>query len=239
MGARDERLLGDQRRPDHRRKRGRRGSTTDLGRVTQLRVSQSFRVRADAGAGRLADRGWRTGLARRACARRDIAATSNSAPGRRARLSTSIAGGRRARRRRWARRIREPTYLDDFGYDTRSRAANLSHTLARSAAPPAFGALYSFSDSDSDAGDGLSTPMTNQNIELSFGYYRRLSPTRQLQVDVGGGATHVSTLNALRPIRSLLLDALRATAPSPWTSAGAGRSARTTAVRPAFSRAYR
>ena len=39
--------------------------------------------------------------------------------------------------------------------------------------------------------------MTNQTIDFSFSYDRRLSPTRQLQITGGGGATHVSTLNAV------------------------------------------
>ncbi len=39
--------------------------------------------------------------------------------------------------------------------------------------------------------------MTNQNVDASFGYNRRLSPTRQLQYQRRWRGTHVSTLNAL------------------------------------------
>jgi hypothetical protein len=57
-------------------------------------------------------------------------------------------------------------------------------------------ARYQFNDSELHSSDSLTTPMKTQNVEVSYGYSRRLSPTRQLQLEVGGGSTHVSTLNA-------------------------------------------
>ena len=53
--------------------------------------------------------------------------------------------------------------------------------------------------------------MTNQQLEGSFGYSRRLSPTRQVSFNVSGGATHVNTLNTTD--RAALVY---------WTPSGAG-----------------
>jgi hypothetical protein len=156
-------------------------ATTNLGRVTQLRASQSFAyeptlvlggsptvggevdspVPPEVTSGYLEERSW----------------SSDS--------SVSL-------NRRWT--PRQTTQV--VAAYTRSRVTDLSHTWLFSRTSN-LAAHYGFSDSDSNAGDGLSTPMTNQRVDLSFGYARRLSPSRQLRVDVGGGATHVSTLNTL------------------------------------------
>jgi hypothetical protein len=88
------------------------------------------------------------------------------------------------------------TYLDEFGYNTRSRLAGLSHSWQFSRTSSVRG-HYSFSDLKSDAAGAPTTPMTNQSVDGSFGYTRRLSPTRQLSLNIGVGATHVSTLRAL------------------------------------------
>jgi hypothetical protein len=58
-------------------------------------------------------------------------------------------------------------------------------------------ASYSYSDSDLESGSGMITPMVTKSIEVSLGYSRRLSPTRQLQITTGGGATQVSTLDTV------------------------------------------
>jgi hypothetical protein len=170
-------------------------AVTNLGRLTELRVAQDFGYEptlvlgglgptdldvdatvappADVTSGYLEQRSW----------------SSNS--------SISLA-------RRWTPRqtthagagYSRFAYLDEFGYDTRTRLANLTHSWSFSRTS-SIEALYSFTDSDLDAVDALATPLTDQNIEVSFGYNRRLSPTRQLTITAGGGATHVSTLNAL------------------------------------------
>ena len=86
-------------------------------------------------------------------------------------------------------------FLDDFGYDTRAVRTDLSHewqyrrTLS-------IGGLYGFEDSQSDDAAGLTTPMTNHRLSGSFTHARRLSPTRNMSITLGGGATHVTTLNA-------------------------------------------
>jgi hypothetical protein len=87
-------------------------------------------------------------------------------------------------------------YLDDLGNDTRTRVANAMHSWLFSRSASIRG-RYSLSDSDFQSAGGLITPMTSQGIELSIGLNRRLSPTRQLQITAGGGATHVNTLNVL------------------------------------------
>jgi hypothetical protein len=168
---------------------------TNLGRLTQLRVSQDF--------------GYEPTLVLGAPGAAGIVIDAPVAP------SADVTSGYLEQRswsanslinldRRWTARhttrvgaaFSRLTYLDDLGNDTRTRGANATHSwlLSRS---HSVRALYNISDSDLDAVDGLATPMTNQNIDVSFGYTRRLSPTRQLQMNAGGGATHVSTLNAL------------------------------------------
>jgi hypothetical protein len=168
---------------------------TNLGRMTQLGASQSFGYEPtlvlggplstggggefpvapppDVSSGYLEQRSW----------------SSNS----------SVNLNRRWTTRQTTQMVAEyarNTYLDDFGYDTRSRLANASHRWLFSRTS-SVGAHYGYSDSDSEGGDGLAVPLTNQAIDVSYGYARRLSPSRQLSVEVGGGATHVSTLNAL------------------------------------------
>jgi hypothetical protein len=85
-------------------------------------------------------------------------------------------------------------YLDDLGNDSTNRGANAMHswTFSRTSSVRT---QYDFNDSDLEGIDGV-TPMTNQNVELSFAYNRRLSPTRLLQIEMGGGATHVDTLRS-------------------------------------------
>ena len=90
---------------------------------------------------------------------------------------------------------RHSEFLDEFGYDTRSLRADLSHAWQRSRTLTIEG-LYGFEDSQSDGVDGLRTPMTNHRLNGSFTYARRLSPTRNMSFTLGGGATHVTTLNA-------------------------------------------
>ena len=168
---------------------------TNLGRVTQLRVSQDFSYEptlvlgvqgfsgvdvdvpaapaADVSSGYLAQHSW----------------TSNSL------LSLD---------RRWTARhttrvgaaYSRVNYLDAVGNDTSTRMANMAHSWSFTRTS-SIRALYSFVDSELESVAGFSTPVTNQNIGLTFGYNRRLSPTRQLQITAGGGAAHVNTLNAL------------------------------------------
>jgi hypothetical protein len=105
--------------------------------------------------------------------------------------------------RRWSQRqtttigaaYSRVSYLDDLGSDTSSVAATASHVWLFNSRSSVRG-LYQINDSELHPSDGPVTPMTTQNIEMSYGYARRLSPTRQLQLSVGGGATHVNTLNA-------------------------------------------
>ena len=102
------------------------------------------------------------------------------------------------------------TFLDDFGYDTRSTGVTASHGWQFSRTSSIRG-LYRLSDMSSSATDGLVTPMTNQQIEASFGYARRLSPTRQMSFGINGGATRVDTLDTVD--RSALVY---------WTPSGGG-----------------
>jgi hypothetical protein len=87
------------------------------------------------------------------------------------------------------------TFLDELGYDTRSVRADGSH-MWQFARTSSIRGLYSFVESNSDAAAGLTTTMTNQRVEGSFAYSRRLSPTRHMSFSVGVGGTHVTTLNA-------------------------------------------
>ena len=86
-------------------------------------------------------------------------------------------------------------YLDNLGNNTTSLAANAmqSWTFSRTSS---LRMQYLFDDLNLESVDGLGTPMTNQNVELSFAYNRRLSPTRRLQIEMGGGSTHVDTLRS-------------------------------------------
>lgn len=86
-------------------------------------------------------------------------------------------------------------FLDEFGYDTRSVRADLSHAWQRSRTLT-FEGLYGFEDSQFDGIDGLTTPMTSHRLNGSLTYARRLSPTRNMNFTVGGGATQVTTLSA-------------------------------------------
>jgi hypothetical protein len=86
-------------------------------------------------------------------------------------------------------------YLDDLGYDMRSRAGHALHSWSFSRTS-SVRLLYGFNESDFDLSDVLTTTTTDQNVELGFAYNRRLSPTRRLQIEARGGATHV---DGLRP----------------------------------------
>ena len=168
-------------------------ATTNLGPVMQLRAFQSFAYEPTLvlGGSPIVDGGVDAPVAPEVTSgyldQRSWSSDSSVNLSRRwtARQTTQVAAA-----------YSRSTYLDNFGYDTSTRVADLTHTWLFSRTS-SLGAHYGFSDSDSDAGDGLSTPMTDQSLDLSFGYTRRLSPSRQLLVEVGGGATHVSTLNRL------------------------------------------
>jgi hypothetical protein len=85
-------------------------------------------------------------------------------------------------------------FLDDLGNDMTSRAGHALHRWSFSRTS-SVRLRYGFNESDFDSSDGLTTT-TDQNVELGFAYNRRLSPTRRLQIEARGGATHV---DGLRP----------------------------------------
>jgi hypothetical protein len=88
------------------------------------------------------------------------------------------------------------TYLDDLGLDSAMQAVTTQHIWAfrrdLSLRPS-----YRFSDVQIDESPDFGTPVTNHDLELGLGYVFRLSPTREVQVVGGAGATHVSTLTPL------------------------------------------
>jgi hypothetical protein len=88
------------------------------------------------------------------------------------------------------------TYLDDLGYDTTNRAAHAMHdwSFSRTAS---LHAQYTFDDSDFESLNGQSTPMRNQDVQLTLVYNRRLSPSRRLRIEGGGGAIYVETLRSV------------------------------------------
>ncbi len=173
---------------------------TNLGRVAQLRLAQSFSyeptlVLGGTGAS-LGDAG--TALAPEA----DIPIVSSVTSGYLEQRSWSSNSSASVERRWTPRQTTEvnagylrSTFLDELGFDTRAVRADASHTwqVTRTAS---LRGLYSFTDLHSQAADGLTTPMTDQRIDGALGYARRLTPTRHLSFSVGGGATRVSTLNS-------------------------------------------
>ena len=57
---------------------------------------------------------------------------------------------------------------------------------------------YRYRRYDVSAADGAAAiPMTNHDVELAGTYTRRLSPSRQLEISGGGGATYVSTAQSI------------------------------------------
>jgi hypothetical protein len=171
------------------------GAVTDIGRVTSLRVFQ--------------DVGYQPTLVLGGLAALPIDPDVPSIP------PPDVTSGYREQRswssssvvsldRRWTPRhttrmggaYSRQTYLDDLGNDTRTRTGSALHSwlFMRNSS---ISALYDFTDSDLAARDGVGTPITTQNMEVSWRYNRRLSLTRQLQLTAGVGATHVDTLNAV------------------------------------------
>jgi hypothetical protein len=172
---------------------------TNLGRVAQLRVTQSFSYEPTLVLGStgsiLGDAG--TALAPEA----DIPIVSSVTSGYLEQRSWS-SNSSASLERRWTPRqttqvnagYMRSTFLDELGFDTTAVRADASHMWQVTRAASVRG-LYSFTDLDSQTADGLSTPMTHQRIDGGVGFSRRLSPTRNMSFSVGGGATHVSTLN--------------------------------------------
>jgi hypothetical protein len=168
---------------------------TNLGRVTQLRVSQNVSYEPTLVLGGQAPIGIDAST--------PVATPTDVSSGYLEQRSWSSSSFVNLDRRWTARHTTQigvaysrQTYLDGLGNDTRSSTANAMHSWSFSRTSN-IRAQYLFNDSDFESIGGLSTPMTNQNVELLFGYNKRLSPTRQLQIEGGGGATHVSTLSAL------------------------------------------
>ena len=173
---------------------------SNLGRVAQLRATQSFSYEPTlvlGGTGSTAA-GAGTALAPGA----DIPLVSSVTSGYLEQRSWS-SNSSASIERRWSPRqmtqvnggYQRSTFLDELGFDTTAVRADASHAWQATRTSRVRG-LYSFTDLSSRAADGLTTPMTHQRIDGSFGYTRRLSPTRHLSFSVGGGGTHVSTLNA-------------------------------------------
>jgi opacity protein-like surface antigen len=86
-------------------------------------------------------------------------------------------------------------YLDEFGFDSVTHAADLRHSWTFRRTLSAEGS-YRFSDARIDSSRG-EAPLTDQDMQLGLSYSRRLSPSRQLYLSGGIGATFVETLHAL------------------------------------------
>ncbi len=90
------------------------------------------------------------------------------------------------------------TYLDELGYDSSGRSASVSHQWAATRTFSVDGSYLfadtAYSDSGSSTGE---QPLTNHGFELGATYARRVSPTRQLRLEWGGGATYVQTLSTI------------------------------------------
>jgi hypothetical protein len=86
------------------------------------------------------------------------------------------------------------TYLDDFGIDNAANTLGLEHSWAVSRTN-SLDASYGLSRTELTDQAGLVTPLTDQRFEAGFTHQRRLSPTRNIQLTGGAGATHVQTLN--------------------------------------------
>ena len=173
---------------------------TNLGTVMQLRATQSFAYEPTLVLGGTASTLGDAGTALVPGA--DVPQITSVTSGYLEQRSWSSNSGA-SLERRWTPRhatqfnagYQRSTYLDELGYDTRSTRADVSHSW-QFARTSTLRGLYSYTDMNSDSPAGLTTPMTHRRIDGSFGYSRRLSPTRHLSFGVGGGATHVTTINA-------------------------------------------
>ena len=90
------------------------------------------------------------------------------------------------------------TYLDEFGFDSRSLSAGAGHNWLLSRYT-SFRGTYRFSDSSLVASDDSTIPLTEHTLEFGLSYTRRLSATREFHLSGGGGATYVDTLSATSP----------------------------------------
>jgi len=84
------------------------------------------------------------------------------------------------------------TYLDRVGFDNTTWNAHIGHTgnLSRSVA---LDTTYQYSTTEMRQPIGGALPLSDQALEGSLTYTKRLSPTRQLLFGGGGGATYVQT----------------------------------------------
>ena len=97
------------------------------------------------------------------------------------RHTTSLQGG-------YAKR----TYLDALGFDSSTYNAGTEHSWALTRTTNLEG-QYEYSDSRVEDDEGRTMPLSDHTVEASISYRRRLTPTRQLQLTGGGGASYVNS----------------------------------------------
>ena len=86
------------------------------------------------------------------------------------------------------------TYMDDFGINNSANRLSLQHAWAWSRTN-SLDVSYGLARTELTDQAGLVTPLTDQRFDIGINHRRRLSPTREVQLSGGAGATHVQTLN--------------------------------------------
>jgi hypothetical protein len=89
-------------------------------------------------------------------------------------------------------------FLDDVGFNNRTHAADMTFDRALTRTFSARGS-YRFSDMLVAGRTALSAgrPIVDHTAEAGFRYVKRLSATRQVELEAGAGATHLSTAGEL------------------------------------------
>jgi hypothetical protein len=88
------------------------------------------------------------------------------------------------------------TYLDELGYDNKAQLGTVEYEWAASRRGTLRG-TYEYSNGDLEDFFGLPTPLISHTMEFGGGYTRRFSPSREMTLTAGAGATHVDTLSSL------------------------------------------
>jgi hypothetical protein len=88
------------------------------------------------------------------------------------------------------------SYLNQLGYDSAGAAINASYSWNMNRFV-ALGANYDYSDTIFEETTDDGTPLTNHGTGVTVSFRKRISPSRQLQLTGGGGATHVDSVSAV------------------------------------------
>ncbi|HET7218503.1 MAG TPA: hypothetical protein VFJ02_10670 [Vicinamibacterales bacterium] len=84
------------------------------------------------------------------------------------------------------------TYLDALGFDSTTISADVRQTAGLSRTT-SLDASYRYADTDLERATGGTLPLTDHTVEVGLSYSKRLSPTRQIQLSGGGGASYIKT----------------------------------------------